>query len=133
MGGGNAMKTPRQGLGAAGERLAAEHLRRRGYRILDANWRDPNLGELDIVAQDGDCLVGVEVRTRRGDLFGSPEESMTPSKQRRLASLTQAWLQANRPDDPDPLWRVDLVAVQLDSAGRPQRLEVVQDVVEDVD
>jgi putative endonuclease len=127
------MRTPRQGLGAAGERLAVEHLRRRGYRILDTNWREPGLGELDIVAQDGDCLVGVEVRTRRGDLFGSPEESMTPRKQQRLASLVQAWLQANRPDDPEPRWRVDLVAVQMDSTGRLQRLEVIQDSVEDVD
>ncbi|MDP3047051.1 MAG: YraN family protein [Chloroflexota bacterium] len=127
------MQTPRQGLGAAGERLAVEHLRRRGYRILDTNWRDPVLGELDIVAQDGDCLVFVEVRTRRGDLFGSPEESMTARKQQRLVSLAQAWLQANRPDDPEPRWRIDLVAVQMDSAGRLQRLEVVQDVVEDVD
>jgi putative endonuclease len=126
------MPTPRQGLGAAGERLAVEHLRRRGYRILDTNWREAGLGELDIVAQDGDCLVGVEVRTRRGDLFGSPEESMTPRKLRRLASLAQAWLQANRPDDREPRWRVDLVAVEMDSAGKLQRLEVVQDIVEDV-
>jgi putative endonuclease len=126
------MPTPRQGLGAAGERLAVEHLRRRGYRILDTNWREAGLGELDIVAQDGDCLVGVEVRTRRGDLFGSPEESMTPRKLRRLASLAQAWLQANRPDDREPRWRVDLVAVEMDSAGKLQRLEVVKDIVEDV-
>jgi putative endonuclease len=126
------MHTPRQGLGAAGERLAVEHLRRRGYHILDTNWRQPGLGELDIVAQDGDCLACVEVRTRRGDLFGTPEESMTPRKQQRLASLAQAWLQANRPDDPEPRWRIDLVAVQMDSAGRLQRVEVVQDVVEDV-
>jgi len=127
------MQTPRQGLGAAGERLAIEHLRRRGYRILDVNWREPGLGELDIVAQDGDSLAFIEVRTRRGDLFGSPEESMTPRKQQRLVSLAQAWLQANRPDDPEPRWRIDLVAVQMNSAGRLQRVEVVQDVVEDVD
>jgi putative endonuclease len=127
------MQTPRQGLGAAGERLAAERLRRLGYRILDTNWRQPPLGEMDIVAQDGECLVFVEVRTRRGDLFGSPEESMTPRKRQRLASLAQAWLQANRPDDLEPRWRIDLVAVQMDSSGRLQRVEVVQDVVEDAD
>jgi putative endonuclease len=127
------MRTPRQGLGATGERLAVEHLRRRGFRILDTNWRQPGLGELDIVAQDGDCLAFVEVRTRRGDLFGSPEESMTLRKRQRLALLAQAWLQANRPDALEPPWRIDLVAVQMDSTGRLQRVELIQDVVEDVD
>ncbi len=126
------MRTPRQGLGAAGERLAVEHLRRQGYRILETNWRAPGLGELDIVAQDGECLVFLEVRTRRGDLFGSPEESMTPRKQQRLVALAQMWLQENRPNDPDPRWRIDLVAIQMDPAGRLQRVEVVADVVDDV-
>ncbi len=93
----------------------------------------PGLGELDVVAQDGDCLVFAEVRTRRGDLFGSPEESMTPVKQQRLVALAQTWLQEHWPDDADPRWRIDLVAVEMDSAGRLLRVELVSNAVADVD
>jgi hypothetical protein len=63
-------------LGRRGEDLATAYLRQQGYVILARNWRCP-VGEIDIVAREGEILAFVEVRTRRGDRFGTPEESIT--------------------------------------------------------
>ena len=66
VGGRMPMSDPRRGLGNLGENLAADYLVKHGYVIRERNYRVPHLGELDIVAEDGNCLVYVEVRTRRG-------------------------------------------------------------------
>ena len=63
--------------------MAGRFLQEKGYRLLDANYRC-RWGEVDIVAQEGDELVFVEVRTRRGVEYGTPEESVTAAKSRRL-------------------------------------------------
>ena len=77
------MTTPRIRLGNWGEGVAGRFLQEKGYRLLDANYRC-RWGEVDIVAQEGDELVFVEVRTRRGAEYGTPEESVTAAKSRRL-------------------------------------------------
>ena len=59
--------------------MAGRFLQEKGYRLLDANYRC-RWGEVDIVAQEGDELVFVEVRTRRGTQYGTPEESVTAAK-----------------------------------------------------
>ena len=63
--------------------MAGRFLQEKGYRLLDANYRC-RWGEVDIVAQEGDELVFAEVRTRRGAEYGTPEESVTVAKSRRL-------------------------------------------------
>lgn len=117
----------RQRLGALGERLAREHLERRGYQILEVNHRSPT-GELDLVALEGGCLVCVEVRTRRGGAYGTPEESVTGDKARRLVALAEEYAQAH-PELPADL-RIDVVAVELTERGRLARIEVHQNAVE---
>ena len=84
----------RKKLGDLGERLASEKLAAEGYKIIEANWRC-RYGEFDLVAWQGKCLVFVEVRTRRGDQSGSPEESLTPRKLRTLHLLGDLYLQAH--------------------------------------
>ena len=108
--------TRRRGLGDTGERLALERLRGLGYELVERNWRC-RAGELDLVMRDGPVVVFVEVRTRRGEELGTPEESVTPRKQGRLLSLAQAWLQARYPDAEPPEWRVDVVGVHLSPRG----------------
>jgi putative endonuclease len=120
-------RNARRGLGARGELIAAEHLRQRGYRLLATNWRTA-AGEIDIIAQDGDTLVFVEVRTRRGIGFGSPEESVTAAKQARLIALAEAYRQEH-PAAPEA-WRIDVVAVGLTPQGRLERVDVLQNAVE---
>ena len=106
-----------------GEKLAAEHLKRLGYLILDTNFRCRE-GEIDIVARQGDTLVFVEVRTRRGSAFGTPQESLTPAKGRKIIITAQTYLQAH--EDLPVDWRIDVVAVEMDKGGKVLRLELIE-------
>lgn len=115
----------RRGLGRHGERLAGEHLAANGYRLVARNWRIQT-GELDLVAEDGDTLVVVEVRTRRGRSMGSPEESITAAKQARLVDLSEAYVQEVQWPGP---WRIDVVAVEMDQRGRVLRLEHYENAI----
>ena len=110
------------------ERLARERLEQSGYRVLAVNHRT-RAGELDLVAVEGGYLVGVEVRTKRGPAFGTPEESITVQKAERLARLVEQYA-VDHPGLPDDL-RVDLVAVELTLEGELMRVEIIQNAVED--
>ena len=81
--------------GDAGERAAARFLRRLGFKIVCRQYRN-EFGELDLIAIDGDWLVFVEVKTRRGDGKGTPAEAVTPEKQRRLTRTAGAFLKQRR-------------------------------------
>lgn len=115
----------RQGLGRRGEELAARHLAARGFEIVARNWRC-EWGELDLVAQDGECLVLVEVRTRRGRSLGTPEESITAAKQARLITLSEAYVQERRWAGD---WRIDVVAIEMDRHGRLLRVEHYENAI----
>jgi putative endonuclease len=116
----------RRGLGADGERVAAEHLQRLGYCILERNLRS-RYGELDLIARDGDTIVFVEVRTRRSDAM-APEESITSVKARRLIELGVRYLQDHRLDAAD--WRIDVIAIDR-SGPNAARLNHVISAVEE--
>lgn len=116
----------RQRLGHWGELVAARYLTRRGYRILARNVRVPGLGEVDILAQEGDTLVLVEVRTRRGGPPFAAEDSVGPRKQARLAQLAVAI--AEERNWAGPL-RVDLVAISVGTNGRVESIHLWKDVV----
>jgi putative endonuclease len=119
----------RKNLGDSGERVAAMFLEQRGYKILARNFRT-RVGEMDLIAEDADGLAFVEVRTRRGSALGSPEESLTPRKRARLLTVAQEFLQAHA-EYADRAWRIDLVAIELDRAGRIARMDVSKGVVEE--
>ena len=119
-------KDPRKLLGDRGEQIAASFLRKEGYAILDRNWRC-STGEIDIIARDGECICFVEVRTRRGDRGPTPEQSITVAKQTKLIELGETYLQTN--NLPDALWRIDVVAVGMDSRGLLKRVDLVRNAV----
>jgi len=112
----------RHSLGRFGEVVAEVFLRRQGYEIVERNWRYRQ-GEIDLVARQGGDWVIVEVRTRRSMTCGTPEESLTVTKQRRLLRAATAFFQERELEDVP--WRIDLVAVEVDRAGRPARIEVI--------
>jgi putative endonuclease len=113
----------RRDTGILGEKLARDFLRKRGYRILEANYRCPR-GEVDLVAEHKDFLVFVEVRTKRSRDFGTPEESITPAKMERLITVAAHYRQTHH--DLPSLWRIDVVAVELGQKGRPSRMELIE-------
>ena len=121
------MSSARQRLGRAGEDLARRHLQQAGYDVLEANYRTRG-GEIDLVARRDGVLVFVEVRTRRGGRLGPPEESVDAKKQARLVAMVEEYMQAQEAGDVD--WRIDVVAVELDSRGAVTRLEVIENAVE---
>ncbi len=82
---------PRQALGRRGERLAARYLRRAGLQVIASRFR-LRCGEIDLIALDGDQVVFVEVKARRGTGFGMPADSITRRKQRKLARVALAFL-----------------------------------------
>lgn len=101
-------------LGRWGEELAAQHLTEQGLVVIDRNWRC-DVGEIDIVARDGDALVICEVKTRRSRRFGSPLEAVTPAKAARLRRLAACWVRAH--DVGPHHLRIDLVGIVLSAAG----------------
>jgi putative endonuclease len=103
-----------QWLGREGERLAARHLRRNGYKILYRNFRAPHGGEVDLVCRDKSCdtLVFIEVKSRRGLGYGAPAEAVTRDKQKLIARGALAWLRML--DHPDILIRFDIVEVVVE-------------------
>jgi putative endonuclease len=98
-------------LGRWGEQAVAEWLEQQGYRLLARNWRRRE-GELDLVAMEGTTLVFIEVKTRRSESFGAPEESVDERKQRQLALLAQRYLDENATLAFDQC-RFDVVVVDL--------------------
>lgn len=121
------MSDRRQRLGKLGEDLAAQRLAARGYVVRERNWRCTE-GELDIVAEKDGVLVLVEVRTRRGDRFGTPEESITPTKRAKLLEVAQAYLDEHNAADRD--WRIDVVAIEIGARGEVARFEHIENAIE---
>ncbi len=84
-------------LGKKGEELAARHLKEKGYRILETNWRFGR-NELDLIAEDGNTLVVAEVKTRHSNVFGEPELAVTREKQRVIIRSANAYVRWKRRD-----------------------------------
>lgn len=109
-------------IGRQGEEIAVEFLRKRGFEILETNWRYHHL-EVDIIAKDGDMLVFVEVKTRATSYFGYPEEAVSPQKIRRLLNASEAYILEK---DYNGDSRFDLISIILPS-GKPPELEYFED------
>jgi putative endonuclease len=116
----------RRDTGILGEKLAKDFLKKRGYRIWEANYRCPE-GEVDLIAKHKDYLVFIEVRTKKSTDFGTPEESITSAKKERLRAIASHYQQTH--DNLPPLWRIDVVAVELDRRGKPSRIELIENAV----
>lgn len=110
----------RSEVGAWGEAIAAKRLAEQGYAVLARNWRKGH-GELDIIAERAGVIVFVEVRTRRSDAFGTPEESITPRKRSKLIETAQAYLDENMLLDAQ--WQIDMIAIDLDKHNALLRYE----------
>lgn len=116
----------RRDTGILGEQLGRDFLKKRGYRIIETNYRCPE-GEMDIIARHGDFLVFVEVRSKKSLDFGSPEESITLTKSRKLKNVAAHYLQAH--DNPPALWRIDVIAIEFDRSDKATRIELYENAI----
>jgi len=112
--------------GRIGETLAHRYLEASGFVIIEHNWRCP-AGEIDIVARDGTDWVFVEVKARRSDRFGTPEDAITPAKQKRLLQCGLLYMAAHALEDAN--WRIDVVAIMLSRANEAEQIRIYANAV----
>jgi putative endonuclease len=112
--------------GKMGEKLACEFLGNNGYDIVEKNYRCPE-GEIDIIARQQDTLVFIEVRTKTSQMYGRPEESITPTKAARLRTLAAHYGQSH--EGLPEARRIDVVAIQMNRNGRASRIEIIENAV----
>jgi putative endonuclease len=115
----------RRALGAVGEQFAADHLVRRGFRILERNYRTRG-GELDIVAADRHRIVFCEVKCRIANRAGrDPLESIHPAKRTQVRRMAARWL-VERAHGPARELRFDAIGVTLSLTGELLRLDHIE-------
>jgi putative endonuclease len=113
----------RQRLGRLGEQLAAEHLVRRGFQVLERNYRT-RWGELDIIAYDGNTLAFCEVKTRRlREGHPGPLEAVRGVKRSRIRKMAGRWLIERTERPYANVLRFDAIGVTLDPSGKLVRIE----------
>ena len=103
-------------LGSKGEDIAEEFLRRKGFRILEKNYKT-FVGEIDIIALDGETVVFVEVKTRANDSFGYPFEAVHTMKRRKLRNLALLYMKKQGGEIPV---RFDVLSIMCSPNGRKQ-------------
>ena len=96
-------------LGRAGEVKACEFLKKKGYKILEKNYKTC-CGEIDLIAQDGESVVFIEVKTRVNDDFGAPSEAVTLKKQEKYYKIATYYLQRAKKTDSE--CRFDVVEIE---------------------
>ncbi len=115
------MTRERQDLGKLGEELALKKIKSLGYKSITRNYHCP-LGEVDLIAKDGDCLVFIEIKTRKGRSLAYAKEAIDKRKKRQLSKVALAYMKSM--DCCDVKSRFDVVAISLNE-GKEQ-IEVIQ-------
>ena len=110
------METASQALGTIGEELAFHYLESRGYKMLLRNY-ECALGEIDLIAKEKGALIFIEVKTRRDEVMGRPEESVTHHKRRQIVKTAQYYMK--RYGIKDVPCRFDVVSIILPESGEP--------------
>ena len=118
-------KDHRQIEGKLGEGLALDYLKKKGYRIVETNYRC-GLGEIDIIAVEGKTVVFIEVKSRKTVKFGPPQAAVGLQKQRKISMLAKNYLKEKRL--PDAKARFDVIAVTF-SAEKP-KIELIKNAFE---
>ena len=111
--------------GRLGEDIARKYLEQKGYIIIDQNYKN-KYAEIDLIAQDGDGLVFVEVKTRTGEQFGMPEQSINRDKMLRLIRNARAYMAIKNQNNMN--YRIDAVCIVLDRNKEIERIDHYQNI-----
>lgn len=112
-------------LGKLGEKVASKYLVSLGYKIIERNFQK-RYGEIDIVALESGTLAFVEVKTRRGNYFGTPEESITPVKLRRLTHAVN-YYKLLHPELPESI-RIDVVSICFSPLDTVEKIALYKNI-----
>ena len=114
-------------LGNSGEDSAVEYLQTNGYRIIERNFRVP-WGEIDIIAQEGQTIVFVEVKTRTSATYGAPFDAVWGRKQHKIVKVALAYLK-KKYNNRDIRARFDVVSIMRNAEGK-NRIEIIKNAFE---
>ena len=117
------MNNHRLNLGKFGEKLAAEFLIKKGYRMVEKNFRT-RYGEIDLIAEKGDEFLFVEVKTREMSGFGYGEQAVDYFKTKHLIRAAEIYCQKNKMEK---FWRMDIVSVEINGANRLAKIHWFKD------
>ena len=112
-------------LGIKGENLAVTFLKEKGYRIIARNYRT-SMGEIDVIAQDGNTLVFIEVKTRTDELFGQPFEAVNKKKRHKMKNVALLYMKRHERNFPV---RFDVVSIFYKANGKKE-IEHIMDAFE---
>lgn len=104
--------------GRLGEQLAKEYLQKKGYKIIEQNYKT-KYAEIDLVAKKGDKLVFVEVRTKGNEQFGTPEETINHKKKMKLIWNAKAYVAKKKYKG---AYRIDAICIVLGENEKPKRI-----------
>lgn len=116
----------KKALGRWGEQVAVDFLRQRGFEILQQNFQT-RMGEIDIIAKDGDTYCFVEVKTRQSLQYGPPSDAVSRSKQRTIIKVALMYMNEHDLDDVD--MRFDVVTIDIKNPDEPQ-VELLEDAID---
>ena len=119
--------TERQKIGNLGESIACKHLKKRGYQVVDRNYRK-KWGEIDIIAQRGDVLHFIEVKSTQARNNLRPEENVHTWKLQRLRRATQIYL-LDRNVSSETDWQFDVIVVFIDIKNRKASIRSLENVI----
>ena len=112
-----------QEVGAKGEKLAVKFLKRKGYRIVQRNYRC-KLGEIDIVAQQSGTIVFVEVKARQTQEFGPPQYAITAAKKKQISRVALWYIKDKKVTE--QTCRFDVIGITFSPESRKPRVEHIE-------
>lgn len=112
-------------IGQVGEGIAKRYLKKKGYSIIEQNCRN-KYGEIDLICQDKDAIVFVEVKTRIGEQFGRPEDSLDKNKLYRLAKNAQAYIAKKGCNMIS--YRIDAICIVLEQNNKLKRINHYENI-----
>lgn len=117
------MLDSRKEVGNKGEKLAAKFLKRKGYKIIQRNYKC-KLGEIDIIAEQDRTIVFVEVKTRRTQEFGPPQNAITAAKRSQISKVALFYIREKKLVDQS--CRFDVIGITFSPESRKPRIEHIE-------